>query len=76
MKYLQKVPHVNKQVEDYLTEGTLVEDYVLDNIGRLMSCIRECNVTLRWIMLHIAPGTADRMSLSLPTSGVRGGGEH
>ncbi len=55
-RYLQRVTRVNKQVEEYLTEGTLVEDYVLDNIGRLMSCIRECNVTLRWNMLHTAAG--------------------
>ena len=44
------------QVMDYLNEGTLVEDYVLDNISRLMGCLRECNTTIRWIMLHTAPG--------------------
>ena len=42
------------QVEGYLTEGTLTEEYILDNISRLMSCLRECNVTLRWIILHTA----------------------
>ena len=31
-------------------------DYVLDNISRLMSCLRECNTTLRWVMLHTAVG--------------------
>ena len=40
----------------YLKEGTLVENYVLDNLNRLMGCLRECNVTLRWIMLHTAQG--------------------
>ena len=45
------------QVENYLTEGTLVADFVLDNVGKLMNCLRECNVTLRWIMLHTAAGT-------------------
>ena len=44
------------QVEQYLKEGTLVEDYVLDNVGRLMGCLRECNVALRWVILHTAPG--------------------
>ena len=33
-----------------------MEDYVLDNVGRLMNCLRECNTTLRWIMLHTAAG--------------------
>ena len=27
---------------------------MLDNIPRLMSCLRDCNVTLRWLMLHTA----------------------
>ena len=43
-------------MEEYLTEGTLVEDYVLDNISKLMGCLRSCNVTLQWVMLHTAAG--------------------
>ena len=35
-----------------LKEGVLQEEYVLDNISKLMSLIRECNVTIRWLMLH------------------------
>ena len=51
------VPLANPiQVEQYLKEGTLVEDYVLDNVSRLMGCLRECNVTLRWVILHTAQG--------------------
>ena len=53
------------QVEGYLTEGTLAEDFVLDNVGKLMNCLRECNVTLRWIMLHTAAGETLSLSLSL-----------
>jgi len=45
-------------VEEYLTEGTLVEEYVLDNISKLMNDLRTCNVTLRWVMLHTAAGEA------------------
>jgi WASH complex subunit strumpellin len=55
VKYLQKVPKLNKAVEGYLTEGTLTEDYILDKIPRLMGCLRECNTTIRWIILHTAP---------------------
>ena len=25
---------------------------MLDNVTKLMSCLRDCNVTLRWLMLH------------------------
>ena len=42
------------QVLKYLSEGALAEDFVLDNIPRLMSCLRDCNVTIRWLMLHTA----------------------
>ena len=38
----------------YLKEGALSEDFVLDNIPRLMTCLRDCNVTIRWLMLHTA----------------------
>jgi WASH complex subunit strumpellin len=54
LKYIVQVTPLNKAVEDYLTEGTLVAGFVLDNVGKLMNCLRECNVTLRWIMLHTA----------------------
>jgi len=38
----------------YLKEGALQEDFVLDNIPRLMGLMRDANVTLRWTMLHCA----------------------
>ena len=40
------------QVMNYLKEGALTEEYVLDHIPKLMNCLRDCNVTLRWLMLH------------------------
>ena len=70
LKFARKIPALNKQashlmnkyyiqyvciqVEGYLKEGMLVEDYVLDNVSKLMGCIRDCNSTLRWVMLHNA----------------------
>ena len=45
------------QVMEYLNEGTLVEDFVLDNISKLMGCLRECNTAIKWVMLHTAPGS-------------------
>ncbi|XP_065890140.1 WASH complex subunit 5-like [Dysidea avara] len=56
--HVNKVPRLEKQVLAYLKEGTLVDDYLLDNIQKLLNCLRECNVTLRWIMMHTAT-TAD-----------------
>jgi len=40
----------------YLKEGVLVEEFVLDSIPKLMNLLRECNVTYRWLMLHVAEG--------------------
>ena len=41
-----------KDLTKYLTEGVLIEIYVLDHIPPLMNCLRRCNVTLRWLLLH------------------------
>jgi WASH complex subunit strumpellin len=41
-----------KDLAKYLTEGVLNENYVLDHIPPLMNCLRRCNVTLRWLLLH------------------------
>ncbi len=53
---MEKVVKVNQKVESYLTEGTLTEQYLLDNISRLMGCLRESNTVLRWVILHTAQG--------------------
>ena len=44
------------KVLHFLKEGFLTEEYVLDNIPKLMNCIRDCNVTLRWVLLHTTEG--------------------
>lgn len=30
------------------------EEMVLDNIPRLLNCLRDCNVAIQWLMLHTA----------------------
>lgn len=40
------------KLDKYIIEGKLIEEFVLDNIKQLMDCLREANVTIRWIMLH------------------------
>ncbi|KAJ4457254.1 putative WASH complex subunit 5 [Paratrimastix pyriformis] len=49
----QRLADLSAELRRYLTEGVLVEDYVLDNIPALMQCLRNCNSTLRWLMLHL-----------------------
>ena len=57
-KYAGKVERLIPGVQQYLKEGVLGEEFVLDNIPKMMNVLRECNVTLRWMMLHTtAPGS-------------------
>eukprot|EP01113_Clastostelium_recurvatum_P044787 TRINITY_DN759_c0_g1_i3.p1 TRINITY_DN759_c0_g1~~TRINITY_DN759_c0_g1_i3.p1 ORF type:complete len:1198 (+),score=276.33 TRINITY_DN759_c0_g1_i3:52-3645(+) len=51
-KFWARVITVRKEVRAFLVEGVLVEEYILDNIPKLLACLREANVTLRWLMLH------------------------
>eukprot|EP00494_Astrolonche_serrata_P015700 UN15852 len=48
----KKVPKLLKGLKEYLADGVLVEDYVMDNIQKLMNSLRDFNCTLRWLMLH------------------------
>ncbi|KAI0224187.1 hypothetical protein LSAT2_024791 [Lamellibrachia satsuma] len=53
-QHAKRVDFLIVSLQKYLKEGVLREDYVLDNIPRLMNVMRESNVTLRWMMLHNA----------------------
>lgn len=41
-------------MQQFLKEGYLREEVLLDNIPRLLNCLRDCNVAIRWLMLHTA----------------------
>jgi WASH complex subunit strumpellin len=51
-KYKSKIEKLIPQLQQLLKEGALPEEVVLDNVSKLMNIVRECNVTLRWLMLH------------------------
>ncbi|XP_072908939.1 WASH complex subunit 5 [Hemitrygon akajei] len=53
-RYGVSVDSLRQQVQQFLKEGFLREDYVLDHIPKLLNCLRNCNVTIRWLMLHTA----------------------
>ncbi|PAA47126.1 hypothetical protein BOX15_Mlig019935g2, partial [Macrostomum lignano] len=50
-----KVGELLARTADLLKEGVLVENLVLDRIPQLLNAARDCNVTLRWLMLHTTP---------------------
>jgi WASH complex subunit strumpellin len=47
------------QLGQLLKEGVLNEEFLLDNMQKLMNLIRQANNTLRWMLLHtntLTPG--------------------
>jgi len=41
-----------QQLETLLTEGVLTEEALLDNGHDFLNCLRQCNASLRWAMMH------------------------
>uniref|UniRef100_A0A8C9J7N4 WASH complex subunit 5 n=1 Tax=Panthera tigris altaica TaxID=74533 RepID=A0A8C9J7N4_PANTA len=58
-RYATVSERVHSQVQQFLKEGYLREEMVLDNIPRLLNCLRDCNVAIRWLMLHTADSAYD-----------------
>ncbi|XP_067888537.1 WASH complex subunit 5 [Heterodontus francisci] len=58
-RYGVSVERLRQQVQQFLKEGFLREEFVLDHIPKLLNCLRDCNVTIRWLMLHTAESVYD-----------------
>mmetsp|Transcript_24845 Transcript_24845/g.36645 ORF Transcript_24845/g.36645 Transcript_24845/m.36645 type:complete len:1170 (+) Transcript_24845:53-3562(+) len=41
-----------EDLKKFLVEGVLTQEYLLDNMNLLMNCMRGCNVSLRWRLMH------------------------
>lgn len=41
-----------KQTDQTLADGKLTEINVLDHSSKILNLLRQCNVVLRWIILH------------------------
>lgn len=54
--------HLKKLIEKtraLLEEGIITQQFLIKNIMKIVNLIRECNVTLRWMMLHTSKTTYD-----------------
>ena len=51
-KHAQMVKNCFERLRSYVVDGQLLEEYVLDNVKALLECLRDSNVTIRWLMLH------------------------
>eukprot|EP01125_Pyxidicula_operculata_P012814 TRINITY_DN4218_c0_g1_i3.p1 TRINITY_DN4218_c0_g1~~TRINITY_DN4218_c0_g1_i3.p1 ORF type:complete len:1114 (+),score=245.98 TRINITY_DN4218_c0_g1_i3:40-3381(+) len=56
-KQNRKIPKILNQIDLYLQEGTLTEEYILKNRQKLLEWLREANVALRWLILHTRRST-------------------
>lgn len=59
-----KFYRVAKQLQEYLREGWLCEDSVLDNCNKILNQIREANMILKWLLLHSQPPQSWQLKLS------------
>uniref|UniRef100_A0A3Q2YBW3 WASH complex subunit 5 n=1 Tax=Hippocampus comes TaxID=109280 RepID=A0A3Q2YBW3_HIPCM len=58
-RYAISMETLRPQVQQLLKEGFLREEIILDNIPKLLNCLRDCNVAIRWLMLHSAESAYD-----------------
>lgn len=58
-RYAASMDSLRPQVQQLLKEGFLREEIILDNIPKLLNCLRDCNVAIRWLMLHSAESAYD-----------------
>lgn len=55
VKYGENLKKLIPQTRNVLKEGALTEEKLLDNVNKIINLLRDCNVTLRWVMLHTVP---------------------
>ena len=50
--FVAKQAECYERANEYLTEGVMTDEYVTYNLLTMMNCLRDSNVTLRWLILH------------------------
>ncbi|CAG9860794.1 unnamed protein product [Phyllotreta striolata] len=62
LSYGDSVPNLLKLTDNLLKEGNITKENLLKDINSITTTIRECNVTVRWLMLHtvLKPGQSDK----------------
>ncbi|GLJ16716.1 hypothetical protein SUGI_0287200 [Cryptomeria japonica] len=51
-KHYSKVKDLLIDLRGLMSDGVLTPEYVMSNTQNLLSSLRNCNVTLRWLLLH------------------------
>ncbi|KAJ8983482.1 hypothetical protein NQ317_014941 [Molorchus minor] len=60
--YGDRVVNLWKETNLLLKEGNITHESLLKEINNILNTLRECNVTVRWLMLHtvVKPGHVDK----------------
>ncbi|CAE8624168.1 unnamed protein product, partial [Polarella glacialis] len=56
-QHLERMTEVRLQLQEYLTEGVLSEELVSQKTSAMLSCLRQANTSIRWLLLQ--PTTSD-----------------
>ncbi|KAI3382289.1 hypothetical protein SNEBB_011383 [Seison nebaliae] len=52
-----KLNELSVSIKQYLKEGVMNEEVALNKPSQIIRLLRDCNVTIRWIILHTNPST-------------------
>jgi len=70
-----KLVVLEKELDAYLMDGVLTEDYIMDHLNKLLNSVRSCNVTIRWLLLHTSSACVNKkVSEAVSTNSKTGGG--
>ncbi|KAH7642710.1 wash complex subunit strumpellin-like protein [Dermatophagoides farinae] len=58
-RFRNEMEDLNGKIPQFLKEGIITEETILNKINEYMNTSRNANVTLRWIMLHTVPMQGD-----------------
>jgi hypothetical protein len=66
----ERLGKINGILQQLLKEGSLTEENAVNNVNKLLNLVRDCNVTVRWLMLHTAPLTPGTVWLNFNVIGI------
>lgn len=66
-KHIKLLTELLPKTTQILKEGCLIESMLIKNTTKIINLIRNCNVTLRWLILH----TSDKCIMSFSSSNKR-----
>jgi len=73
--YWGKLVVLEKELDAYLMDGVLTDDYIMDHLTKLLNSVRSCNVTIRWLLLHTSSACVNKkVSEAVSTNNKTGGG--